>query len=779
MNKAKKTDRIILIVLVGIVLLSVFLVWRRRTGDSSSSVSGGAEREVRYQDYNGRTFGILSGTNMDAATQEFFPDSEYLYFNGYPNLNAAILSGKIDAYLGDEPALKSVHANEPRISYIKERLTNNKYSFAFRKDDPKEKELLDQFNAFLRKIKKDGTYDKIDSAWFGNDESKKTVDMSGLTGENGTVRVVTTSTDEPFSYIKDGNHVGYDIDVAVRFCREYGYALEIGDVAFEGRIPALESGKYDFTTTMNVTPEREEVVLFSEPVSEGGIVVAVRSEELEGTYQRLSIADYAGKTIGSAVGTTYDDSIKSNLPDAKISYYMSWGDMLAALKSGKIDAFCADEPVVRSMMMETDAVAMLPEKLDSYGYGFAFRKGESGRKVCDEFSVFVRECRENGVIDEIDQAWFGDDQALRTAPDLSSLTAKKGVLRLATDTENPPFDTMVDGKPAGYEIELAYRFCKEKGYGLEIVNMNFSAILPAVQTGDCDFGAASMTITPERSESVLFSEPHYEGGAVLAVRSSDLLQGTAAASEKKNFFERIAFSFERNFIRENRWKLILSGIGVTMLITLMSAFFGSLLAFGLCVLRRTGSRLANMIADIYVKIFQGTPMVVVLMILYYVIFGNSSIPAVWVAVIGFALNVGAYGSEIMRSAIDSIDAGQEEAALALGFTERQAFYGFIFPQAAVSFLPVYRGELINLLKSTSIVGYIAIQDLTKMSDIIRSRTYEAFFPLITTALIYFLLAWLIRLLMEAMVRGVDWKTERSRGKKARQYEKMLEGGEGR
>ena len=81
MNKAKKTDRIILIVLVGIVLLSVFLVWRRRTGDSSSSVSGGAEREVRYQDYNGRTFGILSGTNMDAATQEFFPDSEYLYFD--------------------------------------------------------------------------------------------------------------------------------------------------------------------------------------------------------------------------------------------------------------------------------------------------------------------------------------------------------------------------------------------------------------------------------------------------------------------------------------------------------------------------------------------------------------------------------------------------------------------------------------------------------------------------------------------------------------------------
>ena len=127
----------------------------------------------------------------------------------------------------------------------------------------------------------------------------------------------------------------------------------------------------------------------------------------------------------------------------------------------------------------------------------------------------------------------------------------------------------------------------------------------------------------------------------------------------------------------------------------------------------------------------------------------------WVAVIAFTLNLGAYGSEIMRSGIDSIDGGQREAALALGYTERQAFFDFIFPQAAVYILPVYRGELVNLLKSTSVVGYIAIQDLTKVSDIIRSRTYEAFFPLIATALIYFLLAWVISLLVKAMLHMID------------------------
>ena len=188
---------------------------------------------------------------------------------------------------------------------------------------------------------------------------------------------------------------------------------------------------------------------------------------------------------------------------------------------------------------------------------------------------------------------------------------------------------------------------------------------------------------------------------------------------------------------------------------MLSALFGSMLAFLVCMFRRTGSRLAVIISNIYVKLLQGTPIVVLLMILYYVVLGRSGLEAVWVAVIGFTLNFGAYASEIMRSGIESIDDGQREAALALGYSENQAFFKFIFPQAAVRFLPVYRGEIVSLLKSTSIVGYIAIQDLTKMSDIIRSRTYEAFFPLIATAIIYFILAWVISLILKAVLKGVD------------------------
>ena len=155
-------------------------------------------------------------------------------------------------------------------------------------------------------------------------------------------------------------------------------------------------------------------------------------------------------------------------------------------------------------------------------------------------------------------------------------------------------------------------------------------------------------------------------------------------------------------------------------------------------------------------------MVVLLMILYYIVFSNSGLEAVWVAIIGFSLNFGAYASEIMRSGIESIDNGQREAALALGYSENQAFFRFIFPQAVVRFLPVFSQETVSLLKSTAIVGYIAIQDLTKMSDIIRSRTYEAFFPLIVTAVIYFLIAWIISVILRQILKAID-PNKRKRG----------------
>ncbi len=753
MNKAKKTDLVIVIVLAALILLAAASGIIGGMKDKGAPQGAGASS---YEDFNGKKIGILQGTNMEQESFDRFPDSEYLYFAGYPDLNAALLSGTIDAYLADEPALKSIHAEQPQIDYIRKRITNNKYSFAFRKNDPAEKALLDEFNAFLARIKSNGVYDEIDSVWFGADESKKVVNMDGLTGERGVIRVVTTSTDEPFSYIKDGKLVGYDIDVVVRFCRENGYAPEFDEVDFSARIPALASGRVHFTTSMNVTPERAESVLFSEPVSEGGIVVAARSADIA---QQRRMEDFIGKRVGILTGYSHERDVIEKLPNSEYLYYDTLGELILSLKNGMIDCFADDNATLKLAALEHPEIALIENVLtESYAYAFS-KASPTARGRLERFNAFLARLDASGELEAMGERWLGGLDEAERQMDRSPLSGVNGELAIGIMPDNAPYSYVSNGEYTGFDMELITRFAREEGYSLSIEAGSLASQLAGLASGRFDVLIGPLSVTEERKNVADFSSTTFRGGMTLAYI------GGEGAQRELGFFEGIAGSFEKNFIREGRWKLILQGVGTTCAITALSALFGTVLAFLICLFRRTGSRLANLISDLFVKLLQGTPMVVLLMILYYVVFVKTPLSAVGVAVVGFALNLGAYGSEIMRSGIESVDGGQREAALALGYNENRAFFKFIFPQAAQRFLPVYRGELVSLLKSTSVVGYIAVQDLTKMSDIIRARTYEAFFPLIATAVIYFILAWLIAAAMKLLMKHFEPKKRRGGAEK--------------
>jgi len=166
--------------------------------------------------------------------------------------------------------------------------------------------------------------------------------------------------------------------------------------------------------------------------------------------------------------------------------------------------------------------------------------------------------------------------------------------------------------------------------------------------------------------------------------------------------------------------------------------------FMLC---RNGNPAANTVTRFCVWLVQGMPMVVLLMVLYYIVFGSVALSGIAVAVIGFTLTFGAAVFGLMKMGVGMIDIGQYEAAYALGHSNRRTFFRVILPQAIPHVLPAYRGEIVGLLKATAVVGYIAVQDLTKMGDIVRSRTYEAFFPLIAVTVIYFVLEGLMNVLI--------------------------------
>jgi polar amino acid transport system substrate-binding protein len=153
---------------------------------------------------------------------------------------------------------------------------------------------------------------------------------------------------------------------------------------------------------------------------------------------------------------------------------------------------------------------------------------------------------------------------------------------------------------------------------------------------------------------------------------------------------------------------------------------------------------------------------VLLMVVFYVIFASTQVNPLWIAVLAFGLNFGAYTAEILRSGVQSIDRGQTEAGIAMGFNPLATFIYIVLPQTIQRILPVYKGEFISMVKMTSIVGYVAVQDLTKASDIIRSRTFDAFFPLIMVAVLYFLISWVLIQFLEYLERSTDPVLRRQR-----------------
>ena len=215
--------------------------------------------------------------------------------------------------------------------------------------------------------------------------------------------------------------------------------------------------------------------------------------------------------------------------------------------------------------------------------------------------------------------------------------------------------------------------------------------------------------------------------------------------------------FILNFREDNRWKYIVDGLKITLIVTIFAVLIGVLLGFLIAIVRTTHDKtgklkILNAICKVYLTVIRGTPVVVQLMIIYFIIFGSVDISKVLVAIIAFGINSGAYVAEIFRSGIMSIDNGQFEAGRSLGFNYAQTMMYIIMPQAFKNVLPTLCNEFISLLKETSVSGYIALQDLTKGGDIIRSRTYDAFMPLIAVALIYLAMVMIFTKLVSLLER---------------------------
>jgi len=469
--------------------------------------------------------------------------------------------------------------------------------------------------------------------------------------------------------------------------------------------------------------------------------------------------DIDGKTVCVMGGSVQDLLLTKTCPNSNILRVDSATDSYNMVETGKACACIVSSIAWDSAKDGFHNIVEVGQGIAPKPIGIAFNKNSDDLRF--EFNKFLSDFMAENDINAIMEDWENPETD-RKMPDPADYDCSNGHLDIAVSAIHIPFNFIKNGEVCGVESELLARFAISQHKSWEFVDIVFSGLIAALQSGKVDIAASIMCITPERLQSVNFSDPWFSESSLIIVNKNyapEELLGNLE-NDDLSFFESLKESFQKTLIKEDRYLMLLQGLETTVIISLLAAVFGALLGMLICLAAMSKRKILSALADGYIEFMRCMPQVVFLMIMFYIVFAKSDMDGIWVATIAFALCFAAYTSVIFRSAVESIDKGQREAALSLGFSRFDAFRFIIFPQAVQRALPVFKSEFISLVKATSIVGYIAVFDLTKAGDIIRSRTYEAFFPLIIVTILYFIIIKLLSLL----IKYIEIKTKPKRNK---------------
>ncbi len=714
---------------------------------------GDNKQQIRHlsQLDGGSTFAVPTGTAADQFVLKKYPAAVFEYYNSVLDCAIAVKTGKADAAVYDLPVLKNIAAKNAGLLVLPELMFDDNYGFAFRLQDTVLKQVAD---AVLDSLKACGLYAEMESRWFPSHGNPARMPEIQFIESGEVLRFGTAAVTEPMSFYDSRKQlVGFDVEFASYVAQRLGMRLEVTDMEFGAMIPALIAGKVDMIGAgLSITEERAKQVLFTEPYYKSGIAVMVASGESspEAADQEGKLMhgaqDLHNKLIGVLLGSIHDTYATKAYPDATILQYQNTAELVFALTSGKTDAVLYDHVSLPDIFKTNPGLGILAKDVFSVPIAAGFNSDNDA--IREKFNEFLLEIRNDGTYDAMVKRWMEEDASV--LPDIP-LPGGNGVLRAGIVSDlGKPFSFISGGKLAGFDIELSKRFAARLGMEYEPVDLQFGSLIASISTGKIDIITSSMMITEEREKQIDFSEPYFVSGVSIIAEKAhiagmDAAEDDATEDASPSFFRKVAESFYNNIIHEKRYQHILDGLWVTVLISVLAAILGTLIGAVVCLMRMSARNWIASTARGFINLIRGIPVLVLLMIIYYIVFASVNIDPVIVSVIAFGINFGAYVAEIFRSAVMGIDHGQRESASAMGFSPFQTFRHIIFPQALRPILPVYKGEFISLIKMTSIVGYIAVQDLTKASDIIRSRTFDAFFPLIMVAVLYFLVAWLLTL----------------------------------
>lgn len=710
--------------------------------------------------------GVITGSTPAQLAHERFPDANIQEYGDFSDTLGALRAGHIDVTItAINNALLAARHN-PDLEVIEDSLRDETTAVAIRKGNTA---LLDQVNAIIDDIKADGTLADIDRRWLKREPGPYEEVEIPVHTDGEVLRVGVNATREPFSFVDENGRVtGHDGELARVIAHRMQRPLEFVNVRWDALIPALQSGKIDMVVTgMTANEERRQFVDFSTPYYMNKLVLLVRKpppsgaeKQISGGLEIRSVDDLKTLRIGVLQGSVFDGYARTTFPNADIRQFNTVADTLLALETGQIDASFNDVEGLREAQKHRPEFVAIGEPIFSSDVAAGFRK-DSGQ-LRESFNAFLAQIRADGTHADMMRRWR--EESTTAMPDIQ-FSGNEPPLRVGNAILGLPQVAVLDNKLVGLDVEMATRFAQYLGRRPEWSTVDWAALIPSLASGRTDVIISSMFVTAERKERIDFSEPYYDT-ANYAFTLRKNLAGAApvaggAEAAPESFWSGVARSFHSNIVREDRYLMLLDGLKVTMVLAILSSLFGTVLGAFICFMRMSPRKWLQVPAKIYIAILRGVPVLVLLMLIFYVIFASVQINPVLVAVIAFGLNFAAYAAEIFRVGIQSIDRGQTEAGISMGLSKIGTFRYIILPQTIQRILPVYKGEFISMVKMTSIVGYVAVQDLTKVSDIIRSRTFDAFFPLIMVAVLYFLLAYLLIQALEYIERKTDPVRRRS------------------
>jgi len=746
------------------LLLLTLLIPIQSTAAVDSNAS--PQKLTSLDDLKHKRIGVLLGSAHESYAVKHYPDAQILQYKTPADVLLAVMTNKVDAALYDEEPLREIFRQDDSLALLGNPLFTFDIGVGFNKNN---NGLKERFNTFLAEIKGNGVYKDMVDRWM----IKGTTTMPTISPAKTNAVLVVGVSDAglPFTAVKDNQLVGFDIELAKRFAASMGKEIKFSNMDFGSLIAAVSSNKADMiASSIYVTDERKKQIDFSNPYYAMGTRAFMLKQNLStkasantNAHLLSTLDDLKDKKIGVMLGSVHDTFAHKRYPEADILQYKSLPDVMLGVKSEKVEVGIFVDVTLKELLKTNPDIGAIGEPFEIMPVAFGFSK--TNVELQQKYNAFFKSIQDNGVYDAMITRWTKKNES--TMPKIDTPN-KNGVLIAGFISDaGLPFVAVKDNQNIGLNIELAKRFAAYLGKDIRFDDMEFGSLIPSVTAGKVDFIAVTLMITEERKLKINFGEPFYEIGMSAFALKKNILVNTSSvenAPKSPSFVQGVIDSFDSNIIQEKRYLLLWDGFKTTILISILATIFGTVLGSGICFMRMSKAAVLYIPAKIYISIVRGTPVLVILMLMFYVVFGSVNINPVLVATIAFGMNFAAYVAEIFRSGIEGIDRGQMEAGIAMGFNKLKTFIYIILPQTIQRVLPVYKGEFISLVKMTSIVGYIAVQDLTKASDIIRSRTFDAFFPLIMIAILYFLISLLLMQFLDYLEKVTDPKYKRKTGK---------------